>query len=159
VGLEIESVVAAGELVEQDDAHVAGRGAHDVGEARLGDHQPVARVAHDEPDLLGRRAVVEAEGRRAQEHRGGVDDVELGPVDEHERERVAPAQPEVVQERGGGGQALGQLGVGQRDGVVGSAQGDLVGALGGGREERLAHGGGGEGLGWRGDGRAGGHGR
>ena len=132
--LEVEVLVAAGELVELDDPHaVAGGLAHDVGEARLGDHQAVAGVAHHVGDLLGRRGVVEAERRRAEQHRRGVDDVELGAVEHHQPERVPLAQAEVVEDRRGGGEPPQEPREGQRDGVVGAAQRDLVGALGRGR--------------------------
>ena len=80
-------------------------------------------------------------------HRGGVDDVELGPVDEHQPDRVAAAHAEAVQAGGERLDALERLGVGQRRAVVGGAQRDLVGALGGGGQERLAQRAGAEGSG------------
>jgi hypothetical protein len=140
VGLEVEALVAALELVELHDPHpVAGGLAHDVEEARLGHHQPVAGVAHDEGDLLGRRRVVEAERRRAEQHRRRVDDVELGAVEHHQPERVAAAQAEVVEAPRRRREPAQELREGQRERVVGAAQRDLVGLLSGGRHERLAH--------------------
>ena len=86
----------------------------------------------------GVRRVVDRERHRAEVQDGGVDEVELGPVEQHQRDRVAALDPE----RGEPGRdpldALGVLAPGDRDRVARVAQRDLVGALGGGELERVA---------------------
>ena len=59
--------------------------------APLDDRDPVAGVAEQVLDLLGRARVVDAERRRAEVDRREVDDVELGPVDHHQPDGVAAA--------------------------------------------------------------------
>jgi hypothetical protein len=65
-----------------------------VQERLLGDDEPSARVLEQVLDLLRARAVVERERHRAEVHRRGVHKMEFGPVHQHQRERVPPAQPE-----------------------------------------------------------------
>ena len=97
-GVEVEVRVAL-ELVEQVDLdHVLG--AHAVAEARLDDADLRARVAQHELGLLGGGGVVDRERDGAEVHRGGVEQVELGPVGEHQRHRVAAAQAELVEPGG-----------------------------------------------------------
>jgi hypothetical protein len=98
-------------------------------ELGLGDDHPVARVAEQVFDLLGRGRVVDRERGRAEVRGRHVADVELGAVDEHQRDRV----PAPDAERGEAGRdrahALGVLAVGDRDAVVGRTQRHAVGVL------------------------------
>ena len=73
-------------------------------------------------------------------HRGGVEQVELGPVGEHQRHRVAAAQAELVQPGGDLAHALGVLAPGDLDLAALGAQRDLVGTGGRGRLEGGADG-------------------
>ena len=66
-------------------------------------------------------------------------EVELGPVGQQERDRVAAADAERGEAGGDPAHALGVLGPGQLDRAVGGPQRDLVGVALGGRLERLAH--------------------
>ena len=71
-------------------------------------------------------------------HRRGVDEVELGPVAQHQRDRVAAAQPEPVQPRGEPPHAGVVLRPRQLALPAARAQRDLLAALGHARLERRA---------------------
>ena len=60
-------------------------------------------------DLVGRVGHVDRERRRADHHRREVGEVELGPVAEHQRDRVALRRPSAVQAAGERVDALAQL--------------------------------------------------
>ena len=63
--------------------------------------------------------------------------MELGPVAEHQRDRVAAAHAELAQPAGERVDAVAQLAPGQRDLVVLRADGDAVGMVRGREPERL----------------------
>ena len=75
-----------------DDDHVS-----EVGPGRLnsgqkvffGEYDLVLGIAEQVPDLVGRRGVVDRERDRAEMHDGGVRQVELWTVAQHETDRVA----------------------------------------------------------------------
>ena len=137
-GVEVEVLVAL-ELVEQVDLdHVLG--AHAVAEARLDDADARAGVAQQELGLLGGRRVVDRERDGAEVHGGGVEQVELGPVGEHQRHRVAAAEAELVQRAGEAAHALGVLAPGDLDLAALGAQRDRVRVGGRGRLEGGADG-------------------
>ncbi len=112
---------------------------HAVKEGGLDDHHPAARVTEQVGDLLGRRGVVDRERRGPEMHGGGVEQVKLGPVGEHEADRVAPAHAQRVQAAGQLAHTVGVLPKGQADPVVDRAQRHLVGQRGGRELEGLAH--------------------
>ena len=67
-------------------------------ELLLAHHHPAPGIAEHVADLLRGQGVVHRERRRPQVHRGGVGQVELGPVGHHQRHRVPradtkPGQP------------------------------------------------------------------
>ena len=134
-GVEVE-VVVGGERVEVVDVeHVLG--VHAVAELLLDDGDPRAGVAQEELHLLGRRGVVHRERKRAEVHRRGVHEVELRAVGEHQRERVAAAQPEGVEAGGDVAHAVGVLAPGDLDLAVLGAESDGVRVL---PRRRLEHG-------------------
>ena len=98
-------------------------------EVLLDDRHLRARVGDHVGDLLGRGGRVDRERRRAERHHGEVGDVELGPVDEHQRHRVAAPDAELVQAAGERVDAVAQLAPGQRHLVVLGAHGDAVGVV------------------------------
>ena len=63
--------------------------------------------------------------------------MELGPVGEHQRERLAAPEAELGEAAGERVHALAQLAPGDREGVSLGADRDLVGALGRGDAKRL----------------------
>ena len=58
---------------------------------RLSDEHARARIAEQVADLLGGRRQVDRERHRAEVHRRGVDEVELGPVEHEDADAVARA--------------------------------------------------------------------
>ena len=66
-------------------------------------------VAGQVRHLLGRRRVVDRDGRGPAQHDRQVDDVELGDVPHHEHDPVAGADPEGTQPGGGPGHPVGHL--------------------------------------------------
>ena len=97
-GIEVEVVVALERVEVVDVEHLVGVDA--VAELLLDDGDPRAGVAQQELHLLGRGGVVHRERQGAEVHRGRVHEVELGAVGDHQRERVAAAQPEGVEAGG-----------------------------------------------------------
>ena len=86
-------------VIDADDrAHrrlgVLGRRPDLVEELRLADHDPVAGVAEQMGDLLGRERVVDRERGGAGVQGSGVDEVELDAVGQHDADGVAGADPE-----------------------------------------------------------------
>ena len=71
-----------------------------------------AAVAGQVADLLGRRRVVDGDGRGPAHHDGHVDDVELGDVAHHQHDPVARAHAEGAEAGGGAGHPFGHLAVG-----------------------------------------------
>ena len=65
-----------------------------IEEGLLGDDHPVGGVGDQVLDLLGRGGVVDREAGGAEVHRGSVGELKGGPIDEHEADRVAAADPE-----------------------------------------------------------------
>ena len=108
----------------------------------LGDRNAAARVRQHVLDLLRGRGVVDRERGCAEVQGGGVDQVELGAVGEHQRDGVAAPDAERGEAAGKPLDARGVLAEGDRDAVSGRPQSDLVRALGGGQLERLAQRGG-----------------
>ena len=134
-GVEVEVVVGR-ELVEVVDVeHVLGVDA--VAELLLDDGDLRAGVAQEELHLLGRRGVVHRERERAEVHRRGVHEVELRAVGEHQRERVAAAQPEGVEAGGDAAHPVGVLAPGDLGLAVFGAESDAVRVL---TRRRLEHG-------------------
>ena len=88
-------------------------------------------------DLVGGVGLVDREGRRAERDRGEVDDVELGAVGEHDRERVAAPETQPVQPPGEVAHALAPLRPGERLLVAFGADRDAVAEPGAGELERL----------------------
>ena len=96
--LEVEVRVAGRAAPSSSTSTTSGPAADALGERALDDRDPVAGVAEQVVDLLGRARVVDAERRRAEVDRREVHDVELGPVDHHQPDGVA--RPDA--ERGAG---------------------------------------------------------
>jgi hypothetical protein len=111
-----------------------------VEERLLGHDDLVLRVRDEVLDLLGRVGVVDGERRRTEVHRGGVDPVELGPVAQHDRDRVAAAEPEPGEAGGGLLDLLRVLGPGDAEVAALGADGVAIGVLARGRLERPAEG-------------------
>jgi hypothetical protein len=120
--------------------HAPGGLEHAVEERALGDDHAVPRVREQELHLVGRRRVVDGERDRAEVHRGGVGEVELGPVGQHQGERVALADPERGEPRGQAAHALGVFAPRVLGLAVLGAQRDVGRALGGGVLEGRADG-------------------
>ena len=97
-----------------------------VEELLLADDDAVAGVAEQVGDLLGRERVVDRERGRAGVQRRGVDEVELGPVGQHDADRVARPDAEAGEAGGEGADALGVLPPGEPDAAVGRGQRDVV---------------------------------
>ena len=88
-------VVGAVELDEVRDLRgVAAGGLHGPQEVALGDDHAAAGVAELVGGLLGRAGAVDRERHRAEVQHGGVDEVELGPVEQHQPDRVAALDAE-----------------------------------------------------------------
>ena len=100
--------------------------ANGVEEGTLGHDHAALGVAGQVLDLLGRVGVVDREGRGAQMHGGGVDPVVLGPVGEHDGERVPARDPEAGEAGGGALDPLGVLGPGDGELVALGADGRTV---------------------------------
>ena len=97
-------------------------------------------VAQQVADLLRRVGVVDRERRRPEHHRREVAEMELGPVGEHQRDRLATDDAQLGQPSGERVDALAQLAPGDRERVALGADRDIVRALGGGDAKRLRHG-------------------
>ncbi len=145
--LEVEAGIAARLQFGEGDRAVAGiavdhdhvlegrgglaRSEDGVEESRLGDQHSVGGVGDQVLDLLRGRGVVEGEGRRSEVHRRGIDEVELGPVGEHDPDRVAAPDPKPGQSRGHRLHPLRVLGPGGAELVVLGPERGLRGMLGG----------------------------
>ena len=110
---------------------------HDGQEGLLDDHHPRPRVVHQIADLAGGIGRVDREGCRPDRHGGQVGDVELGPVAEHQGDRVPAADAQAGEAAGERVDPLQELGPGQRDAVVGRAHGDDLRMIGGCAPQRL----------------------
>jgi hypothetical protein len=89
-----------------------------IEELRLGHGDPRPGILHEEGDLVGGVGVVDRERRGAEVHRRGVGNVELRPVDEHHRDRVALLQAKRCQAGRGTLDALVVLAPADLDGPV-----------------------------------------
>jgi hypothetical protein len=118
---------------------VAG-GEHGVQISLLGDDNAACRVVEQMLDLLDGVGVVDREGRCPEVHHGGVGEVELGPVDEHQGHRVAATEPPFRQPGGEGAHALRVLAPGEADLVALGADRDPIGVGGNRGLEGLAGG-------------------
>ncbi|GBD46445.1 hypothetical protein HRbin41_01272 [bacterium HR41] len=85
-------------IVDHDDVlhcrQLAHRRADPVEEGALADDHGRLGVGHLVGDLIRRRRVVDRVRGRAQVHRRGIDDVELGAVAEHQSDRSSALEPE-----------------------------------------------------------------
>ncbi len=81
-------------------------------------------------DLVGGVSLVDREGRRAECDRGEIDDVELGAVGEHDRERLSAPQPQAVKAPGEIAHAPVPLRPGERLLVALGADRDTIGERG-----------------------------
>ncbi len=128
-----------------DENHVL-----EVGQALAGLQQPLevlaldhrdARgcVGDDELDLVGRVGLVDRERGRAERDGGHVDDVELRAIAEHDRERVAAAQPQPMQPAGEVANAPSPLRPGERLLVALRADRDAIAERGTRDLKRLHH--------------------
>ena len=116
-------------------------GGQRVGQQRLlGDQDPRAGVGDDELDLLGRVGVVDGERRGAERHRREVGEVELGPVGQQQRHRVAAAHAQARQAGRQRVDALAQLAPRPLDRPGLRSHRDVLGPLVGGDAERLGDG-------------------
>jgi len=118
--------------VALDEDHVLERvevlpgGEEVVGEAGLGHRDPRSRVLDHVLDLLGGVGGVDGEGSGPEGDRREVDEVELGPVGEQDRDGVAAPEAELGQTPGDGVDALAGPGPGELHRAVLGAEGDLV---------------------------------
>ena len=131
--------------VAVDDDHVlelrqllAGRFDHGK-EGLLDDRHLRVGVGAQVDDLLRRIGRVDRERRRAEHRRGEVGEMELGPIAEHQGDGVTSADAELGQPAGQRVDPPQQLRPGQRDAVVGRADGDDVPVVGGRAPQRLGH--------------------
>jgi len=96
--------------VDDDHPSKVRPGRFDSGqEIFLGDYDLILGIAEQVPDLLWRRGVVDRERDRAEVHDGGVRQVELWTVTQHEADRVAALDTKRRQPAGNVPHAIGVL--------------------------------------------------
>ncbi len=113
--------------VDADDVFDLGAAANrldPLNEVMLAEHDSIGGVAEQILDLLGRRRVVDRERRGAEVQGGAVNQMELGSVGHHHRDRIAAPDPERCQGTGDALDALAILPPGDLDCAPGCAQCD-----------------------------------
>ena len=120
------------------DPAPSNRGLHLGQEGALGDGDAVAGVREEILDLLRRGRVVDRKRDRTEVERGGIDEIELGPIGQHECDRVAAPDAERGQAAGDPAHPPRVLPIGDRHPGTGRAKCNLVGALRSGDLKRLA---------------------
>jgi hypothetical protein len=109
-----------------------------IEEGRVGDDDARACVADDVLALLGGERRVDGERRGAQQQRGGVGDVELGPVRHPQRDGVAAADAQPRKPGRGRSDPVGVLAPGPARRAVGALERRRFGVCGHGGGERVA---------------------
>ncbi len=137
--LEVEVVPVAlfevGQLLDLQDvldlpSDLARRLGDGAEELLLTHHHAVPGVLEQVGDLVDRAGVVHRERHCAEMQQCGVDQVELGPIGQHQRNRVAAAHAQLMESGGDLVHPLGVLGIGDDDGALRVAKRDARRMLG-----------------------------
>ena len=133
---------ALGGRIDQDHVlqawDLASHRKHALQVLALRHRDPRTGVGDHELDLAGSEGLIDRKRSRAEHDRRQVDDVELRTVGEHDRKRLPPPQPQLVQSAGDVASALAPLRPGERLRIVPGADRDAIAKHRTGDLERLA---------------------